>query len=245
MARIVYPEAKYMKTIIDVLGKLVDEVAFKITPEGVFVKAIDAARVALIDIFLPPTAFLEYEVPKEIIAGLSMANLSKLLKKVKRGDKFVMDVDEENVRIIIESMMKRTYRFRNLDVPIPEIPEAQLEFNVEAQLLVDVIRHAIKDAEAVGDLLEIEAPNEETLFLRGRGASITETKLVKGSAALIDLIVKEPSKSLYNLEYLKYIVNLTKIAELAILKFSSDMPLELEFSLGEGRVKYLLAPAAV
>ncbi len=245
MARIVYPEAKYMKTIIDVLGKLVDEVAFKITPEGVFVKAIDAARVALIDIFLPPTAFLEYEVPEEIIAGLSTANLSKLLKKVKRGDKFVMDVDEENVRIIIESMMKRTYRFRNLDVPIPEIPEAQLEFNVEAQLLVDVIRHAIKDAEAVGDLLEIEAPNEETLFLRGRGASITETKLVKGSAALIDLIVKEPSKSLYNLEYLKYIVNLTKIAELAILKFSSDMPLELEFSLGEGRVKYLLAPAAV
>ncbi len=245
MARIVYPEAKYMKTIIDVLGKLVDEVAFKITPEGVFVKAIDAARVALIDIFLPPTAFLEYEVPEEIVAGLSTANLSKLLKKVKRGDKFVMDVDEENVRIIIESMMKRTYRFRNLDVPIPEIPEAQLEFNVEAQLLVDVIRHAIKDAEAVGDLLEIEAPNEETLFLRGRGASITETKLVKGSAALIDLVVKEPSKSLYNLEYLKYIVNLTKIAELAILKFSSDMPLELEFSLGEGRVKYLLAPAAV
>lgn len=245
MARIVYPEAKYMKTIIDVLGKLVDEVAFKITPEGVFVKAIDAARVALIDVFLPPTAFLEYEVPEEIVAGLSMANLAKLLKKVKRGDKFVMDVDEEKVRIIIESMMKRTYRFRNLDVPIPEIPEAQLEFNVEAQLLVDVIRHAIKDAEAVGDLLEIEAPNEETLFLRGRGASITETKLVKGSAALIDLVVREPSKSLYNLEYLKYIVNLTKIAELAILKFSSEMPLELEFSLGEGRVKYLLAPAAV
>ena len=245
MARIVYPEAKYMKTIIDVLGKLVDEVAFKITPEGVFVKAIDAARVALIDVFLPPTAFLEYEVPEEIVAGLSMANLAKLLKKVKRGDKFVMDVNEENVRIIIESMMKRTYRFRNLDVPIPEIPEAQLEFNVEAQLLVDVIKHAIKDAEAVGDLLEIEAPNEETLFLRGRGASITETKLVKGSAALVDLVVREPSKSLYNLEYLKYIVNLTKIAELVILKFSSDMPLEMEFSLGEGRVKYLLAPAVV
>ncbi len=245
MARISYPEAKYMRTIIEVLGKLIDEVAFRITPDGVYVKAIDAARVALIDIFLPPTAFIEYEVPEEVIAGLSTANLAKLLKKVKKGDKFVMEVDEENVKIIIESTIRRTYRFRNLEVTVPEIPEAQLEFNVEAHLLVDVIRHAIKDAEAVGDLLEIEAPDQETLFMRGRGASITETKLVKGSPALMELVVKEPSKSIYNLEYLKYIVNLTKIAELAVLRFSSDMPLELEFSLGEGRVKYLLAPAAV
>ena len=245
MIRISYPEAKYMRTIIEVLGKLIDEVAFRITPDGVYVKAIDAARVALIDIFLPPTAFIEYEVPEEVIAGLSTANLAKLLKKVKKGDKFVMEVDEENVKIIIESTIRRTYKFRNLEVTVPEIPEANLEFNVEAHLLVDVIRHAIKDAEAVGDLLEIEAPDQETLFMRGRGASITETKLVKGSPALIELVVKEPSKSLYNLEYLKYIVNLTKIAELAVLRFSTDMPLELEFSLGEGRVKYLLAPAAV
>lgn len=244
-ARISYPEAKYIKTLIEVLGKLVDEVAFQITPDGVIVKALDAARVALIDILLPPTAFLEYDVPEEIVAGVSTANLAKLLKKVKKGDRFVMEVDEEKVTITIESIIRRIYEFRNLDVPIPEIPEAALEFNVQAHLLVDVIKHAIKDAEAVGDLLEIEAPNNETLFFRGRGTGVTETKIVAGSPALIDLEVKEPSKSIYNLGYLKYVINLTKIAELVVLRFSTDMPLEMEFSIGEGRVKYLLAPAAV
>ncbi len=244
-ARIVYPEAKYIKTLIEVLGKLVDEVAFKITPEGVFVKALDPARVALIDIHLPPTAFLEYEVSEEVVAGISTANLAKLLKKVKKGDKFILEADEEKVVITIEATIRRIYEFRNLEVPIPEIPEATLEFNVQAHLLVDVIKHAIKDAEAVGDLMEIEAPDQDTLYFRGRGASITETKVVRGSPALIDLEVKEPSKSLYNLSYLKYIVNLTKIAELVVLRFSNDMPLEMEFSIGEGKVKYLLAPAAV
>jgi proliferating cell nuclear antigen len=243
--RVEYPEAKYMKTIIDVLGKLIDETAFRFTPEGVYVKAMDAARVALIDIFLPPTAFLEYEVPEEMVAGLSTASLSKILKKVRRGDKLVFEVDEENVKIIVESLVRRTYRIRNLDVPVPEIPEANLEFDVEAQLLVDAIKHAIKDAEAVGDLLEIEAPDQDTLYLRGRGQTVTETKLVRGSGALAELTVKKPSKSIYNLEYLKHIVDLTRIAELAIVRFSSDMPVELEFSLGEGRVKYLLAPAAL
>ncbi|ABN70456.1 DNA polymerase sliding clamp subunit A [Staphylothermus marinus F1] len=245
MARIVYPEAKYIREMITALGKLVDEVAFKITPEALIVKAIDPARVALIDIYLPQTAFLEYDVSEEVVAGLSSANLSKLLKKVKKGDKFVMDVTEEQITITIESTIRRIYRFRNLEVPVPEIPEAKLEFNVEAQLLVDVIKHAIKDAETVGDLLEMEAPDQETLYLRGRGVSMTETKLVAGMPALLNLEVKEPSKSVYQLEYLKHIVNLTKIAELAIIRFSSDMPLELEFSLSEGRVKYLLAPAAV
>ena len=245
MARIVYPEAKYMKEIIDSLGKLVDEVAFQLTPEGLRVKAIDPARVALIDIYLPQTAFLEYDVPEEIIAGLSTANLSKLLKKVKKGDKFVMEVSEEKVVIIIEALVRRTYRFRNLEVPLPEVPEAQLEFNVEAQMLVDVIKHAIKDAETVGDLLELEAPDQETLYLRGRGVSVTETKLTTGMPALLSLEVKNPSKSAYQLEYLKHVVNLTKIAELATIRFSTDMPLELEFSLSEGRVKYLLAPAAI
>jgi len=245
IARLVYPEAKYIKSIIDVLGKLVDEVAFKITPEAVIVKAIDPARVALIDIYLPSTAFLEYEVQEEITAGLSTGNLSKLLKKVKKGDKFVMEVSEETVKIVIDALVRRTYKFRNLDVPVPEIPEASLEFNVEAQLLVDVIKHAIKDAETVGDLLELEATDENTLYLRGRGVTITETKLTTDMPALMELIVKEPSKSAYQLEYLKHVVNLSKIAELAVIRFSTDMPMELEFSLSEGRVKYLLAPAAV
>jgi len=245
LAKLVYPEAKYIKEIIDTLGKLVDEVAFQITPTGLVVKALDPARIALIDINIPQEAFLEYDVPDTVVAGLSTANLSKLLKKVKRGDRFHMNVVEDRVEIIIESVGKRIYRFRNLDVPVVEIPSASLEFSVEAQMIVDVLSQAIRDAEAVGDYLELEAADANTLYLRGRGANVVETKLVSGSQALISLNVKEPSKSTYQLDYLKYILGLTRIAELVTLKFSTDAPLELEFSLSEGRVKYLLAPASL
>ena len=245
MAKIVYPEAKYFKEIIDALGKLVDEVAFQLKPDGLKVVALDPAKVALINIDIPMTAFLEYDVPEETVVGLSTASLSKMLKKIKKGDKFILNTSEDRVEIVIESIGKRIYRLRNLEVPIPEIPEAQLEFNVQAQLLIDVIKQALKDAETVGEFFEIEAPDNETLYLRGKGATVAETKLVVGMPALVSLEVKEPSKSTYQIEYLKHIAGITKIAELATLKFSSDSPLELEFSLGEGRIKYLLAPAAV
>ncbi len=244
--RVVYPEAKYIKSIIDSLSKLVDEVSITIDQDGLYMKALDPARAALIDIYLPASSFLEYEVEEPAEIGLSMANLGKLLKRIKKGDSFELSVDEDWITIIINAAIKRKYRFRNMDVTAPEIPETQLEFNVEAQVLADVIKHAIKDAEVVGDTLEIDAPSEDMLILRGKGATVTETRLTRDAPALIDLRVKAPSRSPYSIEYLKHVLALTKIAETVMLRFSTDMPLYMEFALtGEGRVKYLLAPKAI
>lgn len=242
LAKFVYPEAKYFKEIIDSLSKIIDEVALQLKPQGLEIKALDPARVALININIPNTVFLEYDVPEETVIGISTAFLSKVLKKVKKGDRFVLESAEDFVKVTIESIGKRFYKFRNLEVPLPEIPEASFEFNVNAQLIVDPFKQAIKDAETVGNILEIEAPDDQTLYLRGRGVTIAETKLAVGMPALISLEVKEPSKSSYQIDYLKYIIGLTKIAEVIVLKFSNKSPLELEFSFGESRLKYLMAP---
>ncbi|WFO76338.1 DNA polymerase sliding clamp [Desulfurococcaceae archaeon MEX13E-LK6-19] len=245
MARVVYPEAKSIKSIVDSLAKLVDEVAITINNDGLFLKALDPARVALIEVMLPATSFLEYEVNEETTLGISMANLSKLLTRLKKGDRFELFAEEDYVGVTIHAAIKRTYRFKNLEVQVPEIPEASLEFTVEAQVLADAIKHAIKDAEAVGDTLEFEAKDDQALYMRGVGGTMAETKLTRDMPALIDLVVKEPAKSAYSIEYLKNVVALTKIAEATIVKFSNDAPIYLEFALaGEGRVKFLLAPKA-
>lgn len=245
IARVVYPEAKSIKSIVDSLAKLVDEVAITITSDGLSLKALDPARVALIDVMLPATSFLEYEVNEETTLGISMANLVKLLTRLKKGDRFELFAEEDYVGVVIHAAIKRTYKFRNLEVQVPEIPEASLDFVVEAQVLADAIKHAIKDAEAVSDTLEFEAKDDQALYMRGVGATVAETKLTRDMPALIDLNVKEPAKSAYSIEYLKNVVALTKIAEATIVKFSSDAPIYLEFALaGEGRVKFLLAPKA-
>ncbi|MCE4603273.1 MAG: DNA polymerase sliding clamp, partial [Desulfurococcales archaeon] len=55
---------------------------------------------------------------------------------------------------------------------------------------------------------------------------------------------REPSKSSYDIQYLKNVVGLTGIAEAVEVKFSSEKPLELVFRSPEGsRVRYLLAPS--
>lgn len=240
--RIVYPEAKYFKEIMDSLSKLVDEVVLKATPDGLTIRALDPGKVALIEINLPQTVFLEYQVPGEALIGLSVNSLTKLIKSVKKGSRFAISLEEENVYVTVEYIGKREYKFRNLEVPVPEAPELNLSFNVKAQVLADTVKNVIKDAETVSETLEMEATNDNVLYFRSRGSSVIETKLTPGVGSLLNLEVVEPSKSVYQLEYLKHVLGLTKIADVVSLKFSNDSPLELTFNIADGTVKYLLAP---
>lgn len=240
--KIVYPEAKYFKEIMDSLSKIVDEVVLKATPEALTIRAMDPGKVALIEINLPQTVFLEYEVPQEASIGLSVNNLSKLIRGVKKGSRFAISLEEEFVYISIEYIGRREYRFRNLEIPVPEIPELNLTFNAKAQVLADTIKSVIKDAETVSETLEIEATTDNVLYFRSRGTSIIETKLTPGVGSLISLEVIEPSKSIYQIEFLKHVLGLTRIADVVSLKFSNDSPLELVFNISDGTVRYLLAP---
>ena len=244
MARIVYGETSSFKNIVEALSKIVDECLIRFYEDGMRLKALDPAHVSLISIFIPSSAFDEYQVEGEARFGFITSNLLKLVKRARKGDLLTFEVEEDRVTLEFKGPVTRRYRIVNLDVAEVEIPESSLEFNVSASILSDPLKNAIRDAEVVGDTLEVKAENEEELLLRGvGGGSEAETRITGESGALISLSVKEPSRSLYAIEHLKAILSITKVADTVELQFSSNMPLRLEFSLPrEGRVEFLLAP---
>lgn len=245
-AHIAYPDAKAFRTVMEALAKIVDEVAMHISQEELRIKAIDPAHIALIEIHLPSTSFIEYELETdagEVVGGISIANMFKVIKRARKGEKLDIDITDENIVLTITSTAIKKYTFKNIEVSEPEIPEAVMEFKVRALIIADALKNALKDAEAVGDTLEIEVPSGEELIFRGKGAGFTETKITSGSPALLELEVKEASKSAYSVEYLKHVAALMKIADTIQLEYSSQMPIRLQFNLpGEGKVVYLLAP---
>jgi len=82
--------------------------------------------------------------------------------------------------------------------------------------------------------------------IRAKGGSRAraETVLAEGSSALLFLEIRNPATSLYDVAYLKNVLNLTKVADTVEIKFSSGKPLELVFRSPEGsQVRYILAPS--
>ncbi len=244
-AHLALPDVKMFQNLIDSLSKIVDEIVFHITDDGVRAVAIDPAQIAMIKVYLPSDAFTEYSVENEVDLGVNVGNLLKILKRGKKGDRLEVDVEADRVTWSILGGVVKKYRVPNLEIPEPEIPEASLEFDVKAVIISDTFKNALKDAEAVGDTFEIDASSEDVLVIRGIGAAIAETRLDRETSALVEYEVKKPSKSRYSIDYVERVISLSRVADTVSIEFSSDMPLKLEFALPpSGSVLYLLAPKA-
>ncbi len=245
VARLKYPDAKVLKTVVDALAKIVDEAIFKVSEDGVRVSGMDPAKISMIVLDFPREAFLEYDVSEPIDIGFSMESLKNVLKRGKKGDTVDILATQDKVLIVIEGGIVKRYLLPNLEI-LSDIPEdIKLEFDVEAVILGDALKKALKDVETIGDIIEFEA-SEDALIIRGKGDSRSrvEARFTRDTTALIDLDVKNPASSAYDVAYLKNVVNLTGIADTIEVKFSQDKPLMLVFRSPEGsRVLYLLAPS--
>jgi proliferating cell nuclear antigen len=250
IAKFQYPDAKSFRELIEALAKILDEARFTITRDGIRVVGMDVSKTALIEITIPYEAFLEYEISEdreEVYLGVHLGSLASMLKKGKKGEPVTFLVAEDRVLVKVDSSIVKKFLVPNIEVLLDVPGEIKLDFNVEASVVSDALKKALRDVEVVGDIVEFEA-TEERLVIRakGEGRSRAETIFTTDSVALTYLDVKEPSSSAYDVQYLKNVLNLTKIAESVDIKFSTDKPLELVFKSPEGsRVRYLLAPAAI
>ncbi len=250
VARLQYPDARSFKELVEVLGKIIDEARFTITREHVRVVGMDASKTALIEVMIPYESFIEYELAEdreEIYMGVHLGSLANMLKKGKKGETLTFLVSDDKILVKIESSIEKKFLVPNIEVLVDVPSEIKLDFEVEASVISDALKKALRDVEIVGDIVEFEA-TEESLIIRarGEGRSRAETVFSRDSAALTYLEVKQPAKSAYDVIYLKNILNLTKIAESVDVKFSTEKPLELVFKSPEGsRVRYLVAPTVL
>jgi proliferating cell nuclear antigen len=243
LTRVVLPEAKVFKEVIDAVGNLADEVSLTLNPDGVVVRAMDIDQSSLLEVNFPRDMFLEYEVEEPQVIGISVSNLKKVLKHLKKGENLAITPEGDFVKFSIGEggVSARRFRFRNLDVVAPQIPELELHFTVSAQIMTQALRKILEDIEEVGGNAEFNA-KEDALLIRAVGVGRVEAKFSKGSLATISLEIREPATAVYDAAKLTNILSITKISDIVKLEFASKMPLKAEFIVGPGKVVYLLAP---
>ena len=94
-------KSEVLKGIIDVTSPLVNEVKFNINSKGIFLRAVDPAHVAMIDLNIDKKAFEEYKAD-EMELGIDIDKLSSIMKLSTSGDLVSIDYDETANRLIIK-----------------------------------------------------------------------------------------------------------------------------------------------
>ncbi len=240
-----YPSAKEFTYILKTLAEIVDEVAFMVKSDGVEVRALDPGRIALFKAFMPPESFQEYEVKEELFVGISVANLVKALKHIKKNDKITIAANEEFVEMVLEGTTVRRYKFRNLSVASEEVPEIKVEYDVEATLLANPLRTAISELSSLTDTIGIRAQGEEVVLFDYETKK-TNYRFSSLTGTLVSLNIKKECSVAFDAEYLSKIVDSLRLGSAVDIKFGTEAPLYINFTTtAGGQVEYYLASKIV
>ncbi|ASJ09369.1 DNA polymerase sliding clamp [Thermococcus siculi] len=241
---IVFDGAKDFADLIATASNLIDEAAFKVTEEGISMRAMDPSRVVLIDLNLPESIFSKYEVEEEETVGVNMDHFKKILKRGKNKDTLILRKGDENfLEITFEGTAKRTFRLPLIEVEELELDLPELPFTAKVVILGEVLKEAVKDASLVSDAIKFIAGENEFVMKAEGETNEVEIKLTLEDEGLLDLEVEEETKSAYGISYLADMIKGIGKADEVIIKFGNEMPLQMEYPIrDEGRLIFLLAP---
>ncbi len=234
-------DASLLKDSIEILSVLVDEARFRISPDGISVKAVDPANVAMVSFNLESGAFEEFEATESEV-GMDLTKINDIMGMAEKNETVKLELreDTQKMEILIGGF---SYTLSLLDPSTirsePRIP--QLDLPAQIILNGNELRKAIKAAEKISDhiLLGIE---DEIFYMEAEGDT-DKVRIDMTRDQLIDMKAGD-ARSMFSLDYLGDIVKPASKSNEVEINIGRDFPIKLNFVIanGGGTANYLLAP---
>lgn len=230
-----------LKGLVNVISTLIDEVKFMVSANGMTLKAVDAAHVAMVEIEINKKAFDNYSA-QESEMGLDLDKVKTVLKLASSGDTIKMYQDESNSRLVFK--VGNITRYMNLvdtsTMSDPRVPQLSLRANVS--IMVDELQKGMRAAESISDHIAIKVNNKYfELSCEGDTDSVS-LKLEKSSTVLINSNLEVCS--MFPLDYFSNILKAIPCGTMINMELDNNYPVKLIFTMADGNIKvnYLLAP---
>jgi len=234
-------KAEVLKGIIDVTSPLVNEVKFNITKDGISLRAVDPAHVAMVDLSLKNEAFEQYNAT-EMELGVDMDKFSSIMRLANSGNSVSLEFDEKANRLIISigNLVRKMALIDTAGMPDPKMPNLELPGKVV--LKASEILQGVRASEAVSDHLSLTM-NKDNFELFAEGDTDT-VNLTLPKDILVDLSANGKYKSLFSIDYFSNMIKPVKGEEPITIYLGNDNPTRVEFDIADtkGHVTYLLAP---
>lgn len=223
---------------------LVDEAKLTIEKNGLTIKAVNPAHVAMISTTLPKKAFEEFRLSAPIMnVGINILKICECIKEAEKGDVLEIDIlnvsDTPTIKLTF-GMSERIVSGVDINgLSDPKVPNLNLPTHIT--LAHDRLLKIVKLAGQVSDHIELENAPE--------GFKITATgDLDKVNMTLNKDMAEtegEPARSLFPLDYL---TNMVKALtgnykhEKVKLDMGNDYPVRISAGNDSSETVYLLAP---
>jgi proliferating cell nuclear antigen len=139
---------------------------------GLSIKGMDSAHVSFIDLFIDKSEFKEWECFDEVVIGLNLKNLIRILSIGKEDDDVIFEYtkDDDIITIIINSIFRKAeYELRlfTIESEILEIPDTDYitTININSNYYNQIINEILV---VCSDTLEFEI-NKDKIYINSFG----------------------------------------------------------------------------
>jgi len=230
-----------LKGLVNIISTLIDEVKFTVTAEGMTLKAVDAAHVAMIEMNVGKGAFESYSA-SDCEMGLDLDKVKGVLKLAGSGDIIRMEQDESAGRLVFKvgNITRRMNLVDTSSLSDPKVPHLELSSNIS--VAVDELQKGIRAAESISDHITLTATPE--YFDLSCEGDTDSSSLRLDKSAVKELDVSGQATSMFPLDYFSNIIKAIPGGTVVKIGLDNDYPVKLMFGLADdnAKVEYLLAP---
>ena len=242
--RLTLAEPRYLKESISIISDLVNEARFRITSEAIELVAMDPANVAMVIFKLLSSAFTEYDVKEPAEIAINLANLKQIMRRANPNDMVTLEVSPENkLKVELKSETVRTFNLPIIELEEKEQKIPELKFPAIITTSPTILSEAIEDVDIVAESVTFMAESDKFSITAEGDLSQANIEVKAGENTKINIEGSEKIKSKYSIEYLKKMMNASKLSDNVTINFNKDYPLKLDYkTVDKVMLSFILAP---
>ena len=214
---------------------------------------MDSSHVALVSLNLSMDGFESYRADSNMVLGVSIANLAKVMKLSDNSDAITLQADQEatHLKIIFENAKnerKTEFNLNLITIDSEHLAIPETEYQSVVTINSNEYTKICKELFALSETVQITTTPESVTFSVEGEVGSGSVKLgqndgsKKGEDTTI-LEVEEPVSQQFALRYLNMFNKAASISNFTRLCLHQEQPLVVEFKIDQlGVLKYFLAP---
>ncbi len=233
---IVLKNVDFFKKALEAISSFVPEGNLRFSDKGIYFKAVDPSQVVLVDYFIDKKLFDDYTIEPNFV-GIDMVELNKILQRTLLKDKLTIDLSDAELKIKLESDLKRSFRLPLIDVGGEEAKTPEIKYDSKIIIGSISLKEMLRDAKLFGSSVILKINNGK-FFVEARGSQGT----MDSEATSVSKIVSSNNiHSKFSLNFFQTIIKECDSSEKILLELKNDSPIRVSFNIGQSKITFYLA----
>ena len=241
-------------TLFQHIKNMTENINIMFKAEGMYIQAMDNARVSIFEINIPAAWFDEYTNPSPTTIGISSILLFKILNSRDKSQsiqiKFDTEDDQDRLEISMCSLGENSSIFdKHFEVPLIDMETEMMdipaiEYQAEMSLPSAHFASIVSQLRLFGDTMDIHC-SEDKIMLSSTSSDSGKMRVDVGIDELTAFAINEGEtlNLAFSLNYIHNMCLYNKLSRDIDIKISTDYPMKIGYQLIDGAtVTFFLAP---